>query len=137
MNNLSFIFPIKIKVLNIYVIFKKRFKGILKNKRSPGAWENVELWLWLQGKHDSGALRLRASASASGPCCKHWELTSSALMASKKYLTRGSHCYNTQLMIVSSNNKYIPTCFIILWFSFPQRTSPSSKLLFLLLLFCK
>ena len=27
---------------------KKRFKGILKNKRSPGAWENLELRPQLQ-----------------------------------------------------------------------------------------
>ena len=42
MNDLSFIFPIVIKILNIYLIFKKRFKRILRNKRSPGAWENLE-----------------------------------------------------------------------------------------------
>ena len=29
---------------------------MLKNKRSPGAWENLELRLQLQGKHGSGSL---------------------------------------------------------------------------------
>ena len=59
LNDLSFIFSTLIKILNIYVVFKKRFKRILKNKRSPGAWENLELWLQLQGKHGSGALQLQ------------------------------------------------------------------------------
>ena len=54
MNDLSFIFPILIKILNIYVIFKKGFKRILKYRRSHREWENLELWLQLQGKHGSG-----------------------------------------------------------------------------------
>ena len=39
---------------------KKSFKRILKNKRSPGAWENLELQLQLQGKHGSRMLWLPA-----------------------------------------------------------------------------
>ena len=57
MKDLSFIFPIVIKILSIYVVFKKRFKRILKNKGSSGVRENLEL-------------RLRAPAPAPGPCCK-------------------------------------------------------------------
>ena len=59
MNDLLFIFLIAIKILNIYAIFKKRFKRILKKKRSPGTWENLELWLQFQGKHGSGVLWLQ------------------------------------------------------------------------------
>ena len=66
MNDLSFIFPILIKISIIYVIFEKRFKIILKNKRSPRARENLELRL--QGKHGSRALRLRLRLRAPGPC---------------------------------------------------------------------
>ena len=58
MNDLSFILLIVIKILNIYEIFKKRLKRIKKNNRRPGAWENLELRLQLQGKHGSGALWL-------------------------------------------------------------------------------
>ena len=64
MNDLSFIFSIVIKILNIYVFFfKKRFKRILKNKRSSGAWENLELrlWLQLQGNHGSRGLQLQGN----------------------------------------------------------------------------
>ena len=49
MNDLSFNLSIVIKILNIYVFFKKRFKRILKNKRSLGVWENLELRLQFQG----------------------------------------------------------------------------------------
>ena len=59
MNDLSFFFIIVIKIVNIYAIFKKRFKRKFKNKRSPGAWEYLELWLQLEGKHGSGVLRFR------------------------------------------------------------------------------
>ena len=59
MNDLSFIFLIEIKILNIYIIKKIIIiKRILKYKRSPGAWENLELRLQLQGKHGSGELDL-------------------------------------------------------------------------------
>ena len=58
MNDLSFIFPMVIKILNNYEIFKKRFKRIIKNNMSPRAWENLELRLQLQGKHGSSSLLL-------------------------------------------------------------------------------
>ena len=35
LNDLSFTFPVIIKILNIYIIFKKRFKGILKKQKEP------------------------------------------------------------------------------------------------------
>ena len=41
----------------------------IKKQKEPGAWENLELRLRVQGKHDSGALRLRAPAPAPGPWC--------------------------------------------------------------------
>ena len=60
MNDLSPIFSIVIKILKKMIFFKKE-KNIKKQK-DPGAWENLELCLWLQlqEKHSSGELRLRA-----------------------------------------------------------------------------
>ena len=62
MDDLSFIFSIVIKILNIYVIFKKRFKRIFKKQKE----------LWSMGKFRAPALtpgktQLR-SAPAPGPC---------------------------------------------------------------------
>ena len=47
---------------------KKDLKELLKNNRSPEAWENLELRLQLQGKHGSGALQLRVPADCIGSC---------------------------------------------------------------------